>query len=168
MTRHVGDAFGVVDVSGYPNVKVYAENQLIGKTDSNGLRAIPNLRSYQSNSITIDPTDIPFDAQLESTQVNAVPYYRSGAYVKFPINKEKAATLRVLQKDQTPVPAGALFQVNGDGGTFPVSDDGVLFLKYLKEKNHVTGRWQDQLCEIDIDYPPTDDPLPDLGEFVCQ
>ncbi|WP_221763916.1 fimbria/pilus outer membrane usher protein [Methyloradius palustris] len=168
MTRRIGDAFGVVDVSGYPNVKVYAENQLIGKTDSNGLRAIPNLRSYQSNMITIDPTDIPFDSQLESAEVNAVPYYRSGAYVKFPIDKEKAATLRVLQKDQTPVPAGALFEVNDSTTPFIVSDDGMLFLKHLKENNHIKGHWQDQLCEVDIAYPQTDDPLPELGEFVCQ
>ncbi|WP_131800926.1 fimbria/pilus outer membrane usher protein [Methylovorus sp. MM2] len=169
LTRRIGNGFAMVDVGGYPNVKVFAENQLIGMTDKNGMQIIPNLRAYQRNRITIDPTDIPFEVQVDAVVMEAVPYYRSASYLRFPIRKEKSATLHIRQRNGLPVPSGAVFKSAKDDATgFPVADLGFLFLKYLDKKNHFIGKWQDNVCEFDLDYPETQDPIPYLGEVFCK
>ena len=167
-TRRLGDGYAIVD-AGYPGVRVYAENHLIGKTDRNGMRVIPNLRSYQRNRIAIDPDDIPFEAQIDATMLEVSPYYRSVSYLKFPVRKEKAATVYVVQRDGKPVPTGAIFtNVKDDAVGFPVSENGLLFMKYLEKNNRFIGRWKGGACELEVTYPDTNDPLPDLGKVACR
>ncbi|MGZ8144588.1 MAG: hypothetical protein ACXW0L_08160 [Methylosarcina sp.] len=37
----------------------------------------------------------------------------------------------------------------------------------LAPSNRLRVLWHEQSCEIEVSYPETEDPLPDLGTFTC-
>ena len=174
--RRLNDSFAIVDVGGYAGVRVYAENQLIGRTNADGMQLVPNLRSYQRNSISIEPQDIKLDAETGDTKMTAVPYFRSADYLKFSVRKVRAATLRVVQKNGQVVPSGTIFTVkNSTVATYPVAQNGLLYISDLENKNVLTASWVealsdkliDQQCTIDLPFAENLGLIPDLGDYLC-
>lgn len=167
-SRNMSDSFGVVRVADYPAVRVMQDNQVVARTDKEGYAVLPRLRPYDRNQITIDQRDLPLDAVLGSLKLDAVPYYRSGVLLNFPIKRVRAATMTIALEDGEPIPSGAVAQVEGKRDEFPVALQGQLYVEGLEERNRVTVQWKGQACILDIVYPKTDDPLPNLGTFVCK
>ena len=167
-SRNMSDSFGVVRVADYPNVRVLQDNQVVGRTDKDGYAVLPRLRPYDRNQITVDQRDLPLDAVLGSLKLDAVPYYRSGVFLEFPIKRVRAATMIIALDDGEPIPSGAVATVEGKPEEFPVALRGELYIEGLEQRNHVTVQWKGQACTLDVAYPKTDDPLPDLGTFVCK
>lgn len=167
LTCHLGDSFAVVRVPGYPGVQVYAENQPIARTNASGTALVPRLRPYQKNRIGIEQGDLPLDARIGALELNAVPYYRSGYDLEFPVGKANGALLRLVTADGRPVPAGALVRIAGREETFPVAGGGQVYLSGLTRNNRVEVTFGDTRYEFQLSYPETDAPLPDLGDFPC-
>ena len=168
LARRLGDSFAVVRVPDYPNVQVYAENQPVARTDASGAALVPGLRPYEKNHLGIEQKDLPLDARIDALEVDAVPYYRSGYDVEFPVAKANGALLRIVAADGRPVPAGATVRIDGRAETFPVALDGQAYVTGLKQSNWIRATLPDgRTCEFEVSYPQTDEPLPDLGSFVC-
>jgi hypothetical protein len=53
LTRRIGRSFGLVDLPGFPNVRVYLDNREAGTTDASGKLMLPNLRPYEPNRIRL-------------------------------------------------------------------------------------------------------------------
>jgi outer membrane usher protein len=106
LSREITESFGVVRVADFPDVRVLHDNQVAARTDARGFAVLPRLRAYDRNPIAIDQTDLPFDASLGALRVHAVPYFRSGVFVEFPVRRVRAATLRVVLEDGGDLPLG--------------------------------------------------------------
>ena len=102
------------------------------------------LRPYQRNEISLDPTQVPMDGAIDQSAIGVTPAYRSGALVRFPVTRAMAATARLVQRDGTPVPAGATATFTGAGTEFPVALDGLLYVEGLQcldpGARHLAGR----------------------------
>jgi len=168
LARRLGDSFAVVRVPGYPNVQVYAENQPVARTDNSGAALVPGLRPYQKNRIGIEQGDLPLDARVGSLEVLAVPYYRSGYDLVFPIEKARGGVLRVVMANHQVAPAGAQARIVGRDDIFPVAQDGEVYLSGLALMNRVELTWGDVRCGFQLPYTESEAPLPDLGQFVCR
>jgi outer membrane usher protein len=166
-SRRITESFAIVRVPDFPNVRVLQETQVVAATDANGYALLPRLRAYESNRVAVEQGDLPLDAVIERLTVEAVPYRRSGVYLEFPIRRAKSATLRILLEDGGPAPAGATVHLDGNPHSFPVAQDGATFLMDLSQANRLVVSWQQQTCSIEFDFTPGDDPLPELGAFVC-
>lgn len=166
--RALTQSFGLVQLPGYPGVRVYADHQLIGRTDANGEAMIPVLRPYEENRIGIEQLDLPLDAQFDTLTKIAVPYYRAGVLVKFPVRPAHGALFTIRLEDGKPLPTGATVRVNGGKEEFPVGLQGEVYVTGLGPMNKVEASWRGQTCEFEIRYPKTTDPLPRLGTFVCK
>jgi outer membrane usher protein len=167
LTRRITDSFAVVQMPDYPNVRVYADNQLVAKTDADGRALVPRLRPYEKNAIRVEHADLPLDAQIEAVQVDAVPYFRSGMVLQFPVKRARGALLTVMVGDDEPLPAGAIAQLAGEAQEFPVGLRGEIYLSGLSSKNLVRIKWRDQACEFAVSFPDTEEPLPHLGTYTC-
>ena len=167
-SRSMNDSFGVVRIADYPNVRVLQDNQVVARTDKDGYAVVPRLRPYDRNQISLDARDLPMDAVLGSLKLDAVPYYRSGVLLDFPIKRVRAATMTVTLEDGQSIPSGAVAHVEGKQDEFPIALRGELYLEGLEDRNRVTVEWKGRTCTLDVVYPKTDDPLPDLGTFVCK
>ncbi|MDB6160182.1 MAG: usher protein [Gammaproteobacteria bacterium] len=167
-SRRIDNSFAVAEVGTQPDVRLYRENQLIGRTDARGYLLLPGLRAYQSNVIRVEQADLPLDVVVDAMQVQAVPYFRSGVILRFPVTRPRGALLLVQQKNGEPLPAGALVQVNGQGEEFPSGLRGEVYVTGLADSNRVRANWTGKSCEFVMSYSQTDDPLPRLGPYVCQ
>ena len=167
-TRTVDDSFAVVQVGAENGVRVYRENQLVGQTDRQGYMLVPGLRPYQDNSIRIEQADLPLDIVVDTVQAPAVPYFRSGVLVSFPIAHPHGALLSVHLENGNPLPAGALVRVTGVEEEFPSGLNGEVYVTGLEEHNELRAEWPGGSCHFSLPYRPGNDPLPRLGPYTCQ
>jgi outer membrane usher protein len=167
LSRRIVDSFAVVQMPDYPNVRVYADNQLVARTRYDGSALLPRLRPYEKNSISIEQADLPLDAQIDAVHVDAVPYYRSGLVLQFPVKRSRGALVAVVLDNGEPLPAGAVAQLIGEKEEFPVGMKGEIYLTGLKATNRLRVTWRGQSCELSVPFPETSDPLPHLGTYAC-
>jgi outer membrane usher protein len=88
--------------------------------------------------------------------------------VRFPIKRSSSATLTILWEDGEPIPSGASVTVQGQPDDTFVGTGGEVYLVDLADKNVLHVKWQNSSCVLDVPYVQDDDPLPDLGRFVCK
>ena len=67
LSRRITDSFAVVQVPDYSGVGIYADNQLVARTDADGTALVPRLRAYQINTVRIEQADLPLDAQIDAS-----------------------------------------------------------------------------------------------------
>ena len=166
-SRQITDSFGVVRVDDYPGVGVLLDNQLVGTTDKRGYALLPRLRPYDINPISIAQSDLPMDAQVDRLKIEAVPYYRSGVLLQFPVRRSRGAIFRIVLDDGEGMPSGSTVQLAGQDEVFPVALDGAAYVTGLQPRNSVRATWNNRSCEFEVLAPPSADPLPDLGSFIC-
>ena len=168
-SRQITDAFAVVQVPGQPDVDIYAQNQVVAHTNSEGDAVIPRLLAYQDNHIGFDPRNLPLDTDLSNPNLDVVPYYRSGLVVKFDVKTVHGVTFTVKLPDGSFLPAGAEIAAPGQTEPFPVGYDGGAYVTGLTGSPRLKARWDDKTCEFDVTIPSdSKDPLPDLGVFTCE
>ena len=171
LSRRITDSFAVVKVPDYSGVGIYADNQLVARTDANGSALLPSLRAYQKNTVRIEQADLPFDAQIDAVRLDAVPNFRSGLLLKFPVKRSRGALLTVVLENGEPLPAGAQAQIIGDNveqnKIFPAGMGGELYLTGLAASNQLRVTWLEQSCEFMLPFPESTEPLPYLGTYTC-
>ena len=164
--RTVTDSFAMVEVGGIPNVTVSFDNQPIGRTYSNGVALVPNLRSFDVNRLSIDPLQLPLDAAVTDTQVQIVPPYRSGNLVRFPVERVHSGVFRLRRADGKPVPAGAVVKFQGE--EFPVGLDGLTYVTGYDHGTTGEAHWDGGQCRFRLPPPPAGEPQPDVGIIACR
>jgi outer membrane usher protein len=165
-SRSVTGSFAVVDVGGLPDVPVYVENQLVTHTDADGKALLYNLRPYEANHISIEPDDLPLDTVVGSTSTLMAPPYRSGVIARFPVERVRSATFRLVTEDHQPVPVGA--EVTLKGAQFPVVLDGQVYVTGFDHGMAAQASWPGHHCTFRLEAPDGGVPQPDLGEVVCR
>ena len=168
LSRSITESFALVRVADYANVQVLQDNQVVGRTDADGYIVLPRLRPYDRNPIAVDQRDLPFDAKIGGLRLEAVPYFRSGVLVDFPISRVRAGTLHIILEDGSDLPSGAVARIEGRAEEFPVALRGELYLEGLSDENRVVVTWKNQNCTLEVPYPRTGDPLPALGTYLCR
>jgi outer membrane usher protein len=163
--RRLDQSFAVIEVADYPGMTVYVENQPVGRTDSKGRVLLDSLRAYERNAVSIDPKELPLDASLATPAMTVTPAYRSGPVVRFPIVRASAATLRLLQDDGTPVPAGASVITRNE--QVPVALDGFVYLTMAAGQHEARAEWLGRSCTFRFERLEQGDPQPDLGNVTC-
>jgi outer membrane usher protein len=167
-SRRISDSFGLVQLPGMENVRVYVDNQPAGRTDANGNALLPRLRPYDNNPVRVEQLDLGLDTEIRSLTMNPVPYYRSGVVIRFPIVRSHGAMLRLVSDDGKDLPAGTLVAVAGQDTQFPVAMDGAVYVTGLTEVNRMHALWQGKRCALTVPFRTSSDPLPHLGTFVCR
>ncbi len=166
MSRRVETSFGLVSVQGFPNVRVYVDNQLAGRTNAQGFALLPRLHPYIRNNVSVEPLDLPLDAQIDAVKMQPVPAWRSGVRVDFPIRRIPSATLDLVQEDGSPVPLGASVML-GSGDSFVVGHEGLLYLTGVGSDDVLNASWPGGNCMAAITVRPEPGSVPHLGRVNC-
>jgi outer membrane usher protein len=172
-SRPVDDSFAVIQVGQVPGVRIYHNNQEIGKTGPSGLVVLPNFYSYDINQIRIDDKDIPLDYALTGVSRLVSPSLRSGSLIQFEAKKVQAFTglLKIL-KDGKKFPVEyhlITMMVNGQSITFQTGRDGEFFIEdavpgTYKATFKLNGKWH----TFDVNIPKSDEIIIDAGEIHVQ
>ncbi|HEV2271321.1 MAG TPA: fimbria/pilus outer membrane usher protein [Steroidobacteraceae bacterium] len=169
--RSINGSFAVVNVADEPGVRVYDDNQLVGRTNSRGQVLVPNLLPYEDNQISIEQADLPLDAEISTVEKNAVPYFRSGTLVRFPVVHPHGALITLVLASGKDLPAGALVQVAGRDEEYPSALHGEVYVVDFATPAVLRASWPGGTCAATVPaavHIPSDDPLPQLGPFVCK
>ena len=167
-SRRIDSSFAIARVGDQADVRVYRDNQLVGRTNTDGYVILPGLRAYEDNRISIEQSDLPLDIAVESLSMKAVPAFRSGMLLDFPIERSRGALLTVMLENGEPLPSLAMVQAEGQTDTFPTGLRGEVYISHMADQNRFHATWAGGTCEFDAAYTPSADPLPRLGPFECR
>ncbi|CUX51191.1 Fimbrial usher protein [Agrobacterium genomosp. 13 str. CFBP 6927] len=134
--NRIDDAFAVVD-AGAPGVEISLENRPIGQTNRRGKILLPNLHSYDVNTITLDPSNLPVDARIDRTKQTVIPAEGGGAVVDFKVETGGRVALVTLKNESGDfIEAGSTGTIDGSGD-FVVGYDGQAYLDNVSEKHRL-------------------------------
>jgi outer membrane usher protein len=135
--NRIDDAFAVVD-AGAPGVDILLENRPIGQTNRRGKILLPNLRSYDINNITLDPSNLPVDARIDHTKQTVRPTERAGAVVNFKVETEGQVALVTLKTESGDfIETGSTGTIDGKR-EFIVGYDGQAYLDNIGETHRLS------------------------------
>ena len=166
-SRPLTQSFARVKVGEYENVRVYADNQLVGRTNGDGTLILPRLRPFDRNTVRIELADLPLDAALAADERSVRPFDRHGVVVDFSVKPARAAIIRILLANGSELPAGSTVKVNGSTDAFISAPGGEVYLTGLNPRNLAVVTWIDGRCEVQFDYVQTEEPQPLLGAVIC-
>ncbi|MDM0030207.1 fimbria/pilus outer membrane usher protein [Variovorax saccharolyticus] len=168
-SRRLMDSFALVEVPGYADIGVGFQGRVLARTDQQGRALVPSLQAHQTNTLWLDPNELPIGAELDSIEQLVVPARRSGVHVRFPVRSGRAALLRIDFDDGQPAPAGSVIVIDGDPQSFYVARRGEVFVTGLKPSNSLRLQWKDAVCEIDVALLPshTVEDVARLGPYTC-
>jgi outer membrane usher protein len=160
-SRTLSQSFAVVKVADYSGLTVMLDQRPIGTTDQHGRVLIDRVRPYELNRVSLDPREIPLDAELRTESMTVTPAWRSGPVVAFPIERVRAATMRLVLEDGVPVPSGAMVKVGERA--FPVALDGFTYVSGLGEQTRARVAWASGKCEFELDPVSSGGDVASLG-----
>jgi len=166
-SRSLGSSFANVVVDGYPGLRVYADDRLVGVTGRDGSITVPGLRAFEANRIRIDESQLPLDARIETNEILVRPFARTGTVLHFPVTSERGVLMQVVREDGTPLPAGATVRGQDNVGHV-VASGGEVYFPNLAGTESLEAAWQDGSCTFTATMPGGDDPQPRLDGLVCR
>ena len=172
-TRPVQDSFAVVKVGDLKDVRVYLNNQEIGRTRDSGEVLIPNLGSYYENQISISDKDIPIEYQLSEVMKYVSPSLRSGSYIEFVATKIQSfiGTLKIkLEQEIKPLEYIEFkLMVEGKELLSPTGKGGEFYFENVRPGEYKGEfKYLDKNYSFNIIIPKSDDVIVDLGEIICE
>ncbi|MHB8707391.1 MAG: fimbria/pilus outer membrane usher protein [Desulfuromonadales bacterium] len=131
ISRPIRDSFGLVRVGDVEGVRVYVNNQQVGRTGEDGTLFVPELNSYFENQVSIENKDVPIDYLMAVTRRDVSPPLRSGSCIDFPTQRYQSFWGKLLATvDDAPLDLAfgdcrletangvATFSIDGDGNFF--------------------------------------------------
>lgn len=172
-SRPIDDGFALVRLPGIEGVRVYASNNLVGRTDSNGDLLVPNLLPYYGNRLSIDDRDVPFDYEVDDTEKTVAPPYRGGALVGFPLKQIRtisgAVVVRAEGKDV--IPTFGELTLTSSAGSFqsPLGRGGEFYFENLASGTYdaLVEYGTGETCRFRIEIPAHTASVVKLGAKTC-
>ncbi|MEW6186546.1 MAG: fimbria/pilus outer membrane usher protein [Thermodesulfobacteriota bacterium] len=169
-SRPVDDSFALVKVGKVPGVRVYHNNQEIGKTDRTGKMVLPIFNSYDANQVRINDKDIPMHFALKDVSRFISPGYRSGTLINFEANKVQAYTgMLKAVKDGKKIPIEYItitMKMNGKTLSFQTGRDGEFFVEDATPGTYKAQfKYAGKALFIDLTIPKSDEIIIDGGEI---
>ena len=165
----VSDSFAVVDTDGTPGLDVLYENRPVQRTGSSGRVLIPDLRSFEVNRVSVDPSGLPLDVDAGPGSLLVRPGDRSGVVLHFGMQKSRGALVRLVDEAGQALPIGTVVTLEGDGAPVPVGYGGEAFMRGLPP--HVVLRAtvpQHGSCVVAFDFRPVAGDIPTIGPLRCR
>ncbi|UZK69058.1 fimbria/pilus outer membrane usher protein [Sphingomonas sp. S1-29] len=166
-SRKIRQSFAAVHVGKYPGVRVYADNQLIGRTNRAGVVIVPRLRPFEPNRLSINVEDLPLDAIVAGGEQQIRPFDRSGVTVRFAATESRGGMLRIVLDDGAPLPAGTPIRLNGAAEEFVSAAGGDLYLTGLQLSNIAVADLGEAQCSFAFRFAASTEAIPQLGQFTC-
>jgi outer membrane usher protein len=173
LSRPISDSFALLKVGKLQNVKVNSNNQYVGKTSSRGKLLVPDLISYNNNSLSIEDNDIPVNYEISEIEKYVSTPLRAGGVVKFDIFKLQGfgGYLFFAQRGKRTSAEYSGLEIKTDEKLFDtvVGKGGKFYLE-----NIPSGQWPARLflkekhCAFKITFPESDEMFVDMGEISCE
>lgn len=163
LTRQIDDSFVAVQLAApLEGVRVYSNNQEVGRTDRDGRLVVPRVGSFYETQISIEERDVPLEYNLGEVRRLVAPPYRSGSLLTFDVRRLRAFEGRLPA-------ANAIVTLERDGMTveFATGRDGRYYLEDIapgRYRAHLQAEGRD--CRFVLDVPSSSEPITVLPEVT--
>ncbi len=164
--NEIGDGYAVVTNAG-PQSQIINGGVNLGVTDNSGRFLIPSLMPYQVNHIYLDPSYLPLNWSVKSTDQKTVVGYRQGGLIDFGAHQVISGLVKLVDANNSPLLPGYTVRINGqqDG---VVGYDGEVFIQNLLKQNKLEVDLLDHgSCQVDFTYNSNQYSTKKLGPYVC-
>ena len=150
-SNRIHDGFAVVNL-GHRDVAISLNNREVARTGLWGKALVPDLRSYRLNRISVNPLDLPLDANISATAMNVVTARRSGVSLDFGGTAEAAALVVLRDAAGAFLPPGSEARLRGSSQVFVVGYDGEVWITGLGRSNQITAQTPETTCSAAFDH----------------
>ncbi|WP_080759691.1 fimbria/pilus outer membrane usher protein [Acinetobacter pittii] len=165
--NEIGDGYAVVTNAG-PQSQILNGGVNLGATDKSGRFLIANLRPYMSHHIYLDPSYLPLEWEVSSTNQTAFVGYRQGTLVDFGAHQVISGLVKLVDENNSPLMPGYTVRINGQQDGM-VGYDGEVFIPNLLKQNKLEVDLLDHgSCQVDFAYKNTQYSTKKLGPYVCR
>lgn len=151
--RPITSSFALVRTADLGNIPIKRWNQLAAYTADDGTALITNITAYQPSKLSIDPSDLPLDVDIEGTEIFARAWPRSGVLLDFPVRRTRNALVVLHLENGAPVPHGARVTVKPGNGRARVAKNGEAWLTNVNDENQLHVQWKDGACTASFAVP---------------
>ncbi|NUG13135.1 fimbrial biogenesis outer membrane usher protein, partial [Acinetobacter seifertii] len=164
--NEIGDGYAVVTNAG-PKSQILNGGINLGTTDKSGRFLIPSLMPYRENHIYLDPSYLPLNWNVKSTDQKTVVGYRQGTLVDFGAHQVISGLVRVVDKNNSPLLPGYSVRINGQQDAV-VGYDGEVFVPNLLQQNKLEVDLLDHgSCQVEFTYNSNQYSTKKLGPYIC-
>ncbi|WP_372556924.1 fimbria/pilus outer membrane usher protein [Acinetobacter pittii] len=165
--NEIGDGYAVVTNAG-PQSQIINGGVNLGETDKSGRFLIANLRPYMSHHIYLDPSYLPLEWEVSSTNQRVFVGYRQGTLVDFGAHQVISGLVKLVDQKNSPLMPGYAVQIN-DQQDGVVGYDGEVFIPNLLKQNKLEVDLLDHgSCQVDFAYENKQYSAKKLGPYVCR
>ncbi|MCF9046971.1 fimbria/pilus outer membrane usher protein [Acinetobacter nectaris] len=165
--NQIGNGFAIVNNAG-PKSQVLNGGVNLGQTDAKGKFLITNLNPYQTQFIYIDPTNLPLDWSLNSTEKSTIIGYKQGVNLDFGAHESAKGLIKIIDKSGRVIAPGYAVLVNGKDSAI-VGYDGQVFLENIQKNNILIVDLLDKgECTIEFPYAKSKKLFNMLGTYMCK
>ncbi|NUF85302.1 fimbria/pilus outer membrane usher protein [Acinetobacter seifertii] len=164
--NEIGDGYAVVTNAG-PKSQILNGGINLGTTDKSGRFLIPSLMPYRENHIYLDPSYLPLNWNVKSTDQKTVVGYRQGTLVDFGAHQVISGLVRVVDKNNSPLLPGYSVRINEQQDAV-VGYDGEVFIPNLLQQNKLEVDLLDHgSCQVEFTYNSNQYSTKKLGPYIC-
>jgi len=163
----ISGGFALVSTGDAPGIPVYRWNLPVAVSDARGLALVTSLSPYQKNLLAIKPQEVPLQYRIASHEITAIPSGRGGVLVDFSMVRERPALVMLTLPGGDVLPAGATVRVLATGEAASLGLRGEVYLLDLPTQAVLEVNLKTRTCNVLFDHPPSSDPQPRRGPFVC-
>ncbi|MGX9147800.1 fimbria/pilus outer membrane usher protein [Mesorhizobium sp. 128a] len=169
LANRIDDAFAVVDV-GVAGVEIQHQNRPVGVSNRQGKLLVPDLNSYEPNTISIDPKNLPVDANVPETREVVEPADRSGVVLDFGVSdKSEAALVSFVDAQGKALSVGAKGHIEGAKEEFVIGYEGETYIQGLQARNLTAIDFDDGTsCRAEFSYRPAPGTQVAIRNVKCQ
>jgi len=165
--NEIGDGYAVVTNAG-PQSQILNGGVNLGATDGTGRFLIANLRPYQLHHIYLDPSYLPLEWDVKSTNQTAFVGYRQGALIDFGAHQVISGLVKLVDANNSPLLPGYTVRINGQQNGL-VGYDGEVFIQNLLKQNKLEVDLLDHgSCQVNFAYENKQYSAKKLGPYVCR
>ncbi|QVR69341.1 fimbrial biogenesis outer membrane usher protein [Acinetobacter sp. BHS4] len=165
--NEIGDGYAVVTNAG-PQSQILNGGVNLGATDKSGRFLIANLRPYMSHHIYLDPSYLPLEWEVSSTNQTAFVGYRQGTLVDFGAHQVISGLVKLVDQNNSPLMPGYAVQINSQQDGI-VGYDGEVFIPNLLKQNKLEVDLLDHgSCQVVFAYENKQYSAKKLGPYVCR
>lgn len=167
-TRKVNGSFALVEVPQLEGAQVGPYGDRQASTDSDGFALVTDLAPYVPTPVRLDPESLPLGADIPTLERIAVPRWRSGVRLRFPVRAGRSALVQLRTPSGLPLRAGAEVKVDDTPQAFLVGPRGETFLTGLTGLHLLSVRGEGVNCQAQLAMP-TGSPqeVERIGPLTC-
>ncbi|WP_233873425.1 fimbria/pilus outer membrane usher protein [Paraburkholderia adhaesiva] len=157
MGPYVGDTFGIIDAPGAAGAKLTSASGVV--LNRAGRAIIPSLSPYRYNLVTLDPSGMAGNAELEETQKRVAPYAGAVPRIQFKTRRGYPVLISAQMEDGRTLPIGGKVMDAGGNEVGVVGQGSQLYARVGETDGKLLVSWgqaDSSKCTLRYGIPPQD------------